>query len=142
MVQVTFDTNQDTLEELEHARSLLEQAIARRGKPAGHKLDMPLVGAPKEAQRAEEADDDAAIDTGFLKIKVVEAHEEVAEQSAQEPAKPAVPTLNQLLNESLSDEELGKLFKEQQKFEDEHPKPKKEKKSEDAYIEIIEYDEK
>lgn len=120
MVQVSFDTNADSVEELEHAFSLLQQAIARRKGPIQSKMDMPQV-------------EETAVDTPFFKITVKEGAE-----------KQAVPTLNQLINdESLTEDDLGKLFKEQMAQEEElkksHPEPSKREKT-DEYIEIIEYD--
>jgi hypothetical protein len=139
MVQVSFDTNVDTLEELEHALHLLQKAIERRNPEASQKgaakFDIPRVDAPTEVE--------TALETPFLKI-TLEKHEQRAK------AEPKMPTLNQLINdESLSEDDLGKLFKAQMDQEEEekkaHPEKHVEKHKEetqDSYIEIVEYEEK
>jgi hypothetical protein len=134
MVQVTFDTNGDSLDELEHALNMLQTAIGKkRGVmtnapksvlPESPKLDMPEV-------KTEEAEE-TALDTPFIKIKVTHGEEEPAEA-------PKAPTLNQLLSDDgLTDEDFSKMLKEQIASE---PKAKKaeSKQDSDGYIEIIEY---
>jgi hypothetical protein len=117
MVQVTFDTKNDSLEELKHALKILQDTIAKRHPT--HAMDMP---------------EEPALDTPFLKI-TVNKHEEHDESA--EPEKE--PTLNQLLNDdSLSDEDFSKMLKEQLATE----KPTEpHNQDSDGYIEIIEYTE-
>jgi len=125
MVQLTVDTTNDSLEELEQAKKMLEQAIARRGK----KLDMPAVNQEE------------IVDTPFLKVTVKEDHVEEKREN------PNIPTLNQLLSdESLTEDDLAKLYKE---VAPEAPIKKEENNEEviednsnDGYIEIVEYEEK
>jgi hypothetical protein len=132
MVQVTFDTNTDTLEELQHALHLLEQAVARR-QPSKTPAKFDIA---ESAEQAEET----ALETPFLKITV---------GKPEEHKEPKMPTLNQLINdESLTEEDLGKLFKEQLAQEEEerknHPQKHAEKhvEEENSYIEIVEYEDK
>lgn len=116
MVQVTFDTNADSIEELENALRILQQALERR------KATPPPV------------DEETAIDTPFLKVTV---------RNELDAPEPKMPTLNQLLtDDSITEEELTRLFKEQQLQEQAKGTPRKEQKkdtAEDAYIEIVEY---
>jgi hypothetical protein len=140
MVQVSFDTNNDSLEELEHAKALLERAIQKRG--SGTSTKEATAAAPPSSE-------ETAIDTPFLKITV--KSEERAEETGAE--KEEAPTLNELLSEeSITEDELHKMFKESSKFDESEPaketvqekkRPKEKAPEEDgkAYIEIIEYSE-
>jgi hypothetical protein len=114
MVKVSFDTNGDTVEELEEAMQMLQSAIARR---KGHQAEAP----PK--------DEETTIDAGFLKITVKEEHKEPGPEEK-------VPTLNEMLDERLTEEDFSKMFKEQLP-----EKKAKEKKGDEPYIEIVEYGE-
>ena len=123
MVQVTFDTNNDSLEELKEALSMLQQAIDRRS--GAH---APVhTAAPKPAKMDIAHPEETVIDTPFFKI------------TSKNDDAPA-PTLNELLtDESLTDDDFSKMLKEQ--IADEH-KSKKEKPKEESsgeYIEIVEY---
>lgn len=184
MVQLTIDTNNDSVEELEHALHLVQQAISRRQPKAQHyeprpfhepvhhvshepvhhvqtphethhepvrqtyqepvhqepahqqpvhqePVRHPVEPVPSVAEAVQEAED--TFDAGFFKITL--NHEKSEKKEAPQP----VPTLNQLLSESLSDEDFEKLFKEQVANEKQHLE--KDKSKQDAYIEIIEYNE-
>lgn len=155
MVQVSFDTNADALEDLQDALRILQQAIERRGGKAPQQRPQPearpahpettkfdMSNVEQEADKLEK-EIETALETPFLKI-TLEKHEQHKEQHPEQK----MPTLNQLINdESLNEDDLGKLFKAQQAQEEEekklHPEKHVEKKSaqsQDAYIEIIEYD--
>jgi|GEM_PF-5889772 len=151
MVQVTFDTNTDTLEELEHARSLLENTILRRkgqSVPASSPADMKKAGTPATPTRTvgkmdvpfvEAAEEETAIDTPFLKITV-------KSDDTDASSKKEVPTLNELLNEQLSEDELRKLYKEVIPEVEKNDAVRKMetsdgKRPDGAFIEIIEYEE-
>ena len=123
MVQVTFDTNSDTLDELKESLILLQQAIDRR---SGATVQTPVhTAAPKPAKMDIAHPEETAIDTPFFKITV---------KNDEQPA----PTLNELLSdESLTTDDFSKMFKEQ--MADEHKAKAKEKPKDGEYIEIIEY---
>jgi hypothetical protein len=143
VVQVTFDTNSDTLEELQEALNILQQAVMRR---TGATVEAPAhKAAPKPSKMdIAQLEEETAIDTPFFKITVKEADEEPAQSGEATPGM-KMPTLNQLIeDESLTEDELGKLFKEQLNREKEEHKNhknsvKEENQKEDAYIEIVEY---
>lgn len=117
MVQVTFDTKNDSVEELEEALGVLHDAIARRKGKA------MTPAAPVE---------ETAIETPFMKISF---------SSDDEPAaKPQEPTLNQLIEDSsLTEEEMSKMFKQVEAADAPKTKPKK-ASSDAAFIEIVEFD--
>jgi len=116
MVQITLDTNNDPLEELEQALHVLENAIQRRK------------GAAPQTE-------ETAIDTPFLKISI--------KSDDTEPAAPQVPTLNQLIHdESLTEEELTKMFKQVQDADPPAKKPEKKQAQDQGFIEIVELDER
>jgi chromosome segregation and condensation protein ScpB len=170
MVQVTFDTNNDSLQELEEALKILQAAVERRGgaiAPVAHAAQLDIAEPATEvAENAAEEGPaapakEAIIDAPFIKITVkndehkADEHKgghadgAVKKDSAQKPGI-KVPTLNQLLHdESLTEEELAKMFGEQG-TDAVKSKPKEHKtapeesaeikdEKEDAYIEIIEY---
>ena len=117
MVQVTFDTKNDSVEELEEALGVLQDAITRRKGKA-----TPPPAAPA---------DETAIETPFMKISF---------SSDEPPAQPAEPTLNQLIEDSsLTEEEMSKMFKQVEAADPPKLKPKKES-SDAAFIEIVEFD--
>ncbi len=128
MVQVTFDTNTDSIEELEHAQRVIADAIARRSgsAQAHHK---PAHHAAPVAPKVEET----TIDTPFLKISIKDDEPAPAEAS---------PTLNQLLEEaSLSEEEMSKMFKQVQESEPVVQKVEHKSEPDASFIEIVEFDE-
>ncbi len=127
MVQVTFDTNTDSVEELEHAQRVIADAIARRsGAPQVH--HKPVHHAAPVAPKVEET----TIDTPFLKISIKD----------DEPAAESSPTLNQLLEEaSLSEEEMSKMFKQVQESEPVVQKVEHKSEPDASFIEIVEFDE-
>jgi hypothetical protein len=114
MVQVTFDTNNDSLEELQEAFALLHGAIERRSpvRPGVAKMDIAL--ATGAAEQNPPAEEETALDTPFLKITVKsDEHKNKMQEQQIASATPAMPTLNQLLHdESLTEEELAKMFGE------------------------------
>jgi hypothetical protein len=131
MVQVTFDTTNDTLDELQDAMRILQGAIERRGgTPAApipavhpHPVESPAVAVAAAAPRLDmpaagiDEEDETAVDTSFFKITVKHESEETphaAQQTAGSPASSAAPkgpTLNQLLSESITEDELTRMFK-------------------------------
>ena len=116
MVKLNLDTTRDAVEDLEEAVVILQEAITRR------KATIAIDQDAKKDALVEET----AIDTPFFKIKVESETEEGA------------PTLNELLtNERITEDELTDLFKSQPDEE----KPKKKKKEQDSFIEIVEFDE-
>jgi hypothetical protein len=119
MVQVTFDTKNDSLEELENALHVLHDAIHRR---------KGTVEAPaKPAAPVEEP----ALDTPFLKISIT-----------SEGDQPAAPTLNELLtNESLTEDELTTMFKTVQESEPQKKPVEKKPTAEATFIEIVDFEE-
>ena len=154
MVQVSFDTNHDSVEDLEHALNILQTAIGKKrgvttNAPVHHEPHPEPAHAPAHAARpaaphAPKLDmapmqlteeEETILDTPFLKIKAHDDHKDHKENVKVEVKE---PTLNQLLEEaSLSDDDFAKLFKEQMDAE-----PKQEKKAasnNDGYIEIVEY---
>jgi hypothetical protein len=148
MVQVTFDTNSDSLPELEEALKILQQALERRGGNAAPAPQKPQPKPKMDLPEQPQVEEETVLDTPFLKIVSKEDHHEQGTEPDKEARQeqPAVPTLNELLSESLSEDDLGKLFKEQVQLEEEehkkHPAPERRKsENQDAYIEIIEYTE-
>ncbi len=131
MVQITFDTNTDSIEELEHAQRVIADAIARRnGTPHVHHKQatapVPVV-APVE---------ETTIDTPFLKISIRD------DEPTPAQSETAAPTLNQLLEEaSLSEEEMSKMFKQVQDAEPPVHKMERAPSDEASFIEIVEFDE-
>jgi len=126
MVQVTFDTVNDSLEELEQARQLIETAIKRKTNPQS---TQPAHKATK--MDMSQTHEETALDTPFFKITV---------KNDEEQTTP-VPTLNQLIeDESITEDELQKMFKEKPE-EPKKTKTPKENQNPDGYIEIIEYSE-
>jgi hypothetical protein len=115
MVQLTFDTKGDSLEELEEALRILQDAIVRRkGAPT-------VQPAPAQEE---------AIETPFMKISF----------SSDDAPSEQAPTLNQLIEDSsLTQEEMSKMFKQVEAEDAPKKKPKKEA-SDATFIEIVEFD--
>lgn len=112
MVQVTFDTNNDSLEELQHALQLLEKAIMKRCESMATPVKGAAAAGTETPDRAPE--EETAIDTPFLKITVKNDDETPAKAAPHAGGKPVapVPTLNELLSESITEDELHRMFKE------------------------------
>jgi hypothetical protein len=154
MVQVTFDTNNDSLEELEHALQLLQKAIAKHtGSEVPHKhaqedkvVEKEHTELKKELQKEEEEDY-----TPFIKITIKHDDDESDSEEKKAPAThhAKAPTLNQLINDaSITEEELSSLFKTAPEGKAEHGHkehnahaPKETSEDGTTYLEIIEYDE-
>ncbi len=133
MVQITFDTQHDTLEDLEQALRVLQDAIARRkGTPSISSTSAPIAPAAPVLP----AED--TIETPFMKISFSSE-----DGPAQQPSPPTqAPTLNQLLQDaSLTDAEMSQMFKQVEATDAPAIKPKKKETSEAAFIEIVEFEE-
>jgi len=159
MVQVTFDTNNDSLEELQHALQLLERTIMKRCEQMAQPdtaqtaaTSPPSIAARRDGTDIKEDDEETALDTPFLKI-TVKSESETATKAVAEPKTKAngpVPTLNELLAESITEDELHRMFKESSTIDDtpaekeavHHTRAEGEKEEiieEKPFIEIIEY---
>jgi hypothetical protein len=150
MAQITIDTNSDTIEEMEHAILLIKKAIERKGKISGveRQEKAPLEEQSLEEQSSEDkravlsknklempstpvVEEETAVDTPFLKITV-----------KSEEHKKEVPTLNELLtDEQLTEDDLKKLYKEVIPEVEKKEANQKDEKKQNAFIEIIEYEE-
>ncbi len=134
MIQVTFDTAKDSVEELEASLRMLQDAVARR-KGAGSSSRPPTLDMPQPPPPATPVqDDETALDTPFLKIKV--KHDEPAREPAPEGDEPSLQDL--LTNDSITEEQLSRVFKAQGGKIADAPA---EQEVAPSYIEIIEYDE-
>lgn len=128
MVQITFDTQHDTLEDLEQAQHVLRDAIARRKGT----LSAPVAAVPAVSPLPPED----TIETPFMKISFSN------EETPAQPAAAQAPTLNQLLQDaSLTDAEMSQMFKQVEAADAPVIKPKKKESSEAAFIEIVEFEE-
>lgn len=131
MVQVTFDTNNDSLEELQHALQLLERTIMKRceqmaqpDKTRPTATQQPSIAVQKgnvgNGTDDNQEDVETALDTPFLKI-TVKSESETAAKTVTEPKTKTigpVPTLNELLSESITEDELHRMFKESSTIDD------------------------
>lgn len=162
MVQVTFDTNNDSLEELQHALQLLEKTVMKRCEQMARSNGAQSAATPPQrtATQKDIIDDkdnndkteETALDTPFLKITVKSENETVAKTTAEPKttANGPIPTLNELLSESITEDELHRMFKESSTIDDapaekhatHHARAESENEEiieEKPFIEIIEY---
>ncbi len=160
MVQVTFDTNNDSLEELEHTLLILQKAIA---KHTGAEVQAPTLKNSEPVVNKKIQEEKEEDDTPFIKITIKHDDDEDDEkkhadkkehenkhslQENDEHHPKNVPTLNQLINDaSITEEELSSLFKGPAEHKAGHEtKEVKKHHSEDdnsgstSYLEIIEYE--
>ncbi len=133
MVQVTFDTNNDSLEELEHTILILQKAIEKHtsvnaakinAAKENYKTPEQIIENRKEEKKEDEKEED---DTPFIKITI--KHEDTDDENnkkdewkkksddkheseSKDEHQKNAPTLNQLINDaSITEEELSSLFK-------------------------------
>ena len=122
MVQISFDTNADSLDELQHALHLLQQTVARRegalgglspdgssgGSTAGPpSLTVPSTSPAVAASRAEQT----AGDTPVFKITLKDSDANAPGGKSMPPS--GAPSLNQLLSDdTLTEDELSRMFTE------------------------------
>jgi hypothetical protein len=136
MAKITIDTNEDSLDELEHAVELIQKAISRKNQSPA----IAVANAEAKTPSAQDLVEEAAIETPFLKVSF-SSNETVNEEGS--------PTVDDLLNsESITDDELQELYKsvpglsEQfaQRKEKEEDTPQQTNSSDDSFIEIVEFD--